>query len=168
MNQLKISIERVPYPYEDIEKPSRIRINVQTDHSAIEVLNWRWDAAAVTAWLAENARAISEERLPAVLVGGGRSIAESIKKTRYLLDPNDDAEHEAIYDYATRHCLVLAFSGTPIPAIYLGIGRDGGEISCFDRGNRWRYDVDLSGFPDDLEALLVEIADTWVDPEPRA
>jgi hypothetical protein len=168
VNTLKIAITRVSYPHRDIDKPTEIRISVQTNDSTVELLNKHWDATPVMEWLAENARAISEDRIPPILENAGRSIAERIGIALDLVNPFDDAAVDAIYDYSIRHSLGLAFSGTPVANIYVGVGPDGGEISCFDPSNTWRYSVDLDQFPGYLETLAVEVAEAWSSAGPHA
>jgi hypothetical protein len=161
VNKISISVVPVPYPHDDIDRPSAIRIAVEADGSTTELLNVKWDATPVLEWLAQNARAISQDRLPKVFDNNGRSIAERVHIARDLVDPNDDATVDAIYDYCARHCILLAFSGTTVPDIFLGIGPGGGEISCFEPHARWSYDVDLTSLPDDVEALALEVEKTF-------
>jgi hypothetical protein len=142
-----------------MELPSLIIMFVEDGKGPVtELLRVVWDAAPVFEWLADNSGSISHEAMPHVLANQGKSIAQRARVALDLVDPFDEVTVDTIFSYLRRHSLTCAFSGTSVPDIVVGLGPEGGEISCHEPGATWRYNVDLLDFSAAIRRVASELS----------
>jgi len=120
------------------------------------VVDVKWDAAVLLAWLYDN-RAILYEDVPPQELEGAGSIAERIQAFYEKVDPDDTNALERVFRYRSSHGLRFALRGVDVPDAYLGrlCGRHY-EVSCAEAGAVWSYQCDLPGFLKEIESFTVE------------
>ncbi|XQU76054.1 hypothetical protein EPAKOI_003826 [Cupriavidus sp. H18C2] len=92
---------------------------------------------------------MESESLPN-FVEGGRSIYKSIEATYENFDAYLDDQLDELFEYRHRHEVCFGMRGVKIPAIYIGIGELGPEVSGEGNGVPFCYTVDLKSFLEKL------------------
>ncbi|WP_130391831.1 hypothetical protein [Cupriavidus agavae] len=129
----------------------KLVIDHLSSEDCFEILNLNWNVAEPLEWFRKNGYQILNEPLPP-FIGWKGSIYKSILEF-WEREDTTDFEDDCTYQYRTRHHMCFGFRGVQIPAIYLGTGPNGWEVSGVRDGTPYVYQVDLPMFLESLNTL---------------
>lgn len=128
----------------------QIVLSVIEDEAKHNILDINWNLDELLVWFADNRTYMESESLPRFVRWGG-SIHKSIESTYEEFDAYLDEQMDELFEYRRRHEICFGMRGVKIPALYIGVGEQGPEISGEREGIPFRFSIDLEAF---LEKLL--------------
>jgi len=150
MNELRFQFRALPAsgePSTSADIPGRIIISVvgPSGGSLKTVVDQCWNVREFLEWLRDNEHALLQELIP-LHDPSCDSIASTLARFYENVEPDDDDILDAVFGYRRAHGLRFAMRGTDIPDAYMGLFRGDYEVSLCDKGERWKYTVDLPAF----------------------
>lgn len=109
------------------------------------ILDVKWNLDELVVWFKDNKTTMERESLPKFVQWCG-SIHKSIESTYENVDAYRDEQLDELFEYRRRHEICFGMRGVKIPAIYIGIGELGPEVSGERDGVPFCYAVDLKTF----------------------
>jgi hypothetical protein len=132
----------------------RLFINSDSDEEFQDILHIQADLNELAAWFGKNRNLLLDEMLP-IRNSAFSSIAESIARYYGDSEPqSNDLMDERLYNYRLSHGLRFGMRGVDIPDIYLGIFGEHHEISFIGGNVKWKYEINLLAFLDEVQEKL--------------
>jgi hypothetical protein len=132
----------------------RLFINSDSNEEIQDILHIQADLNELAEWFGNNRDALLDEILP---IGdfGFSSIAEAIGHYYEDSEPKfNELMDERLYNYRLSHGLRFGMRGVDIPDIYLGIFGEHHEISFIGEKVKWKYEINLLAFLDEVQEKL--------------
>ncbi|WP_354687766.1 hypothetical protein [Cupriavidus necator] len=121
-----------------------------------QILSIRWDAMELVRWFLANKEEILTRKLPEY-VPRSSSIAESISLFYENLGDDQDDLVDDIFEYRECHEICFGLRGSrSVPAIYVGLGHCGYEVSIEHPDQYVKFLIDLPDFYLHLERAFKE------------
>ncbi|WP_211961496.1 hypothetical protein [Cupriavidus plantarum] len=130
----------------------RIQIYFSDNNFKKLLVDIYWDLNEIANWFVVNNKHIQGERIPGFVEDRG-SIFDSIKWVYEYFDRYSDDQLDELFEYRRRHEFCFAVRGVQVPELYMGIGKNGMEVSGEGEGERYVYYVDVC-FDEFIEKLI--------------
>lgn len=161
MNKLCLTFDGIVLGHTEAradDPPGQIQLSITDENGAklFEALNVKWNLAALLEWLYENEEPLLTEQLLFYGFDTYNSVAESVRHFYDDTDvvPENDELFDLMYAYRKRHGLRFALRGSNIDDIYIGLFRGRYEISRWDHGAQWNYEIDLETFLQTVQRVV--------------
>ncbi|MWL91014.1 hypothetical protein [Cupriavidus sp. SW-Y-13] len=118
----------------------QIVLSVLDSGKSYVILDVEWNLDELVGWLKDNKSHMEKESLPKFVQWCG-SIHRSIETTYENFDAYLDEQLDELFEYRRRHEICFGMRGVKIPAIYLGVGELGSEVSGERNGVPFCYAV---------------------------
>jgi hypothetical protein len=159
MKELELRYSQLPHPYPS-EPGARneawcaISFFIVDNEVSEEYLIFetQWDIKPLLQWFRENLPYIINNPFP-ITITDGNCIAKEIFDFYETADVENEIQINSIFEYRRQHGIRFAMRGVDIPDIYIGIGFDGHEISCWNKESMWRYKIKIDSFESRLNVL---------------
>lgn len=116
----------------------RIVLSVTDGEGKHNILDINWNFDELLVWFANNRTYMERESLPQFVRWDG-SIHKSIESTYEEFDACLDEQLDELFEYRRRHEICFGMRGVKIPALYIGVGEQGPEVSGERDGIPFRF-----------------------------